>query len=85
MFKSDNTMFYIFKEPNTSINQQLWDAIEKKRNYQINRTIGQVNNEDPNFKIPRRPPNLMEYLIARGKALNLRVIRTLARDLLLTI
>ena len=35
--------------------------------------------------MPPRPPNLFEYLINRGKALNLGDIQVIARDLLLSL
>jgi serine/threonine protein kinase len=37
------------------------------------------------FKMPVRPPNLFEYLITRGKALNLGDIQVIARDILLSL
>ena len=35
--------------------------------------------------VPKRPPNLFEYLIARGKPLNLKIVCTIAKQLLLTL
>ena len=35
--------------------------------------------------IPSRPPNLFEYLIVRGKPLNLGDIQTIAKDLIMSL
>ena len=37
------------------------------------------------MEIPSRPPNLFEYLIVRGKPLNLGDIQTIAKDLILSL
>ena len=77
--------FFISKEPTCMVSRSLMQKIEAKRpQEEENRVLAQIEKEEQ-FKLPPRPPNLFEYLIHRGKALNLGDIQVIARDLLLSL
>ncbi len=92
MYKSTNMFFFIAKEPTCTVSRSLMKKIDEKRaieanqteNAPLNRVLQQIQQEEQ-FKMPPRPPNLFEYLINRGKALNLGDIQVIARDLLLSL
>lgn len=84
MYKSNNMFFFISKEPTYMVSKSLMTKIDQKRMSEPNRVVQQLEQEEQ-FKLPPRPPNLFEYLINRGKPLNLGDIQVIARDLLLSL
>ena len=73
MYKSNNMFFFIAKEPTCMISKSLMTKIQKKRTHEEQdspRVLSQIR-QDEQIEIPPRPPNLFEYLITRGKPLNL--------------
>ena len=87
MYKTANTFFYITKEPICSINGALMAKIQASRQLYEAESIKltQRIEQAEQILVPPRPPNLFEYLIERGQALNLGDVQVIARDLLYTL
>ena len=83
-YKSQNMLFFVTKEPKCQVNADLMAKICTNRKYEPNRTVKLIEQEEQ-YKLAPRPPNLLEYLINRGKPLNLGDIQVIAYDLLMSL
>ena len=63
--------FFISKEPPCMVSRSLMKKIVERRPEEEENRVLELIQKEEQIELPPRPPNLFEYLITRGKALNL--------------